>query len=306
MDRSSATLVIMAAGIGSRFGGGIKQLESVGPNGELIIDYSIRDALAAGFDKVVFIIRKEIEDDFRRIIGDRTEELTRVSYAFQELTDIPEKYAYLLEGRTKPWGTGAAILACADIVNEPFCVINADDYYGEDAFKKIYGFLTEEKSEEDGVLALGMAGYRLSNTLSDYGSVTRGVCEVDENGYLSHIEETFEIVRTESGAGIRKEDGSIEPIDADAAVSMNMWALVPAFFQPLAEGFDTFLSGLTAEDKKAEYLLPNFIGSLVSEGRASVKVLRTEGQWFGVTYKEDKPLVREKIRKIMEEKQRHE
>ena len=201
-------LVIMAAGIGSRFGKGIKQLEPVGPNGEIIMDYSIHDALEAGFNKVVFIIRKDLEKDFKEVIGNRISKITEVEYAFQELDDLPAGFAKP-EGRTKPWGTGQAVLACKGLVKEPFAVINADDYYGKDPFVKLHDYLVQEH-DVDEVMPISMAGFVLGNTLSDNGGVTRGVCVVDENGNLTGVNETKNIVKTAEGAGVEKEDGTVD------------------------------------------------------------------------------------------------
>lgn len=300
---AGASLVVMAAGIGSRYGGGIKQLEHVGPSGEIIMDYSIYDAMEAGFDKVVFIIRKDLEKDFKEIIGDRIAEKIETAYAFQELEDIPEGYADRLEGRTKPWGTGHAILVCKGIVEEPFMVINADDYYGKQAFKTVYEYLTapHTPAEGSGIYDFCMAGFQLKNTLSDHGSVTRGVTQVNADGYLTDVVETYHIVKTSDGAGVENEDGSITPISADSHVSMNMWGLYPEFLDVLEKRFDLFLSELSPEEKKKEYLLPVLIGEMVRAGEARVKVLETTDSWFGVTYKEDKELVKTAIRKLVDE-----
>ena len=238
-----ATLVIMAAGIGSRFGGGIKQLEPVGPNGEIIMDYSIYDAREAGFNKVVFVIRKDLEKDFKEIIGGRIEK----EIEFSE--------------RTKPWGTGQAILCCKDVVNEPFLVINADDYYGKEAYREAYQYLAEEKPESEKVQA-SMIGFVLGNTLSENGGVTRGICKVDENGMLTDIVETSNIEETETGAGIRTEDG-ITPVNVHSPVSMNMWGLHRDFFKVLESGFEEFLENVEEGNLKAEYLLPTIIGGLL-------------------------------------------
>ena len=291
---SKATLVIMAAGIGSRFGGGIKQLAPIGPNGEIIMDYSIYDALEAGFDKVVFVIRKDLEKDFKEIIGNRIEKEVEVAYAFQELDDIPEKFSGKFTGRTKPWGTGQAILCCKDVVDAPFLVINADDYYGKEAFVKIHEFLvsnyTPEKSEE-----LCMAGFILGNTLSDNGTVTRGICAVDEKDYLTDVVETYEIKKTADGA-----ESQGNKIDVNSHVSMNMWGITPEFFEILKTGFDEFLEKTESTDLKAEYLLPTMIGDLLSDGKLEVKVLQSHDQWFGVTYKEDKESVTAALRGLIE------
>ena len=293
-----ASLVIMAAGIGSRFGGGIKQLEPVGPNGEIIMDYSIHDALEAGFDKVVFIIRKDLEKDFKEIIGNRIAEKVEVAYAFQELDDIPAGYWQKLEGRTKPWGTGQAVLCCKDIVEEPFMIINADDYYGKEGYRKVYDYLTDEHPKKD-TLQMCMAAYLLKNTLSDNGGVTRGVIKVDEYSFLEDVNETKNIVKTADGAGVQKEDGTVEPIPMQSKVSMNMWGIFPDFFPVLEQGFADFLEKLDQEDKKGEYLIPTFIGQLVRDGKAEVKALTTHDTWFGVTYKEDKDSVKESIGKLI-------
>lgn len=291
------TLVIMAAGIGSRFGGGIKQLEPVGPNGEIIMDYSIKDALAAGFNKIVVIIRHDLEKDFREIIGQRIEKIAEVQYAFQEIADVPEGYT-VPEGRKKPWGTGQAILACRGIVNEPFAVVNADDYYGKEAFVKLHDYLTTEHPS-DGTYQFCMAGFVLKNTLSDNGGVTRGICEVDAQGHVSHIVETKNIVKTADGAAALGDDGSKQPIPVDALVSMNLWGLTPDFIDYLADGFRDFLFALPEGDQKSEYLLPTIIDDLVQKGQAEVTVLPTPDKWFGVTYKEDKEAVVSAIRELI-------
>lgn len=293
---SKVTLVVMAAGIGSRFGGGIKQLEAVGPNGEIIMDYSIHDALEAGFNKVVFVIRKDLEKDFKEIIGRRMEKLVEVEYAYQELNDIPERFQKKTEGRKKPWGTGQAILCCKDVVDEPFLVINADDYYGKEAYREAYAYLTGRK--DDNAYEACMVGFVLKNTLSDNGGVTRGVCKVDEHRMLSEIVETSNIVKTAEGAAAQTEDGAV-PIDVESEVSMNMWGLSPKFFEVLDKGFDEFLEKLDPENLKGEYLLPTIIGDLLNEGKMRVEVRKSHDEWFGVTYKEDKPDVVASIQKLI-------
>ena len=295
-------LVIMAAGIGSRFGGGIKQLEPVGPNGEIIMDYSIHDAVEAGFDKIVFIIRKDIEKDFREAIGNRMEELcaakgVEIGYAFQEMSDIPHGFS-VPKGRKKPWGTGQAVLACKDIVKEPFAVINADDYYGKEAFVKIHEFLQDYTP--DRANAFCMAGFILKNTLSENGGVTRGVCKVDSDGFLTGVDETSNIVKTADGAAV-EADGNLSPIDELSNVSMNMWGLTPEFISMLEEGFSVFFENMEGNEEKAEYLLPIYIDELLQEDLVSVKVLETADRWFGVTYKEDKPVVVDSFRKLIED-----
>ena len=293
-------LVIMAAGIGSRFGGGIKQLEPVGPNGEIIMDYSIHDAIEAGFNKIIFIIRKDIEDAFKEAIGDRIEKIcdslgVEIAYAYQELGNLPEGVE-LPADRTKPWGTGQAILCCKDVVDEPFLVINADDYYGKEAYREAYAYLTGRK--DDNAYEACMVGFVLKNTLSDNGGVTRGVCKVDEHRMLSEIIETSNIVKTAEGAAVQTEDGAV-PIDVESEVSMNMWGLSPAFFDVLEKGFDVFLEKLDPENLKGEYLLPTIIGDLLKEGKMRVEVRKSHDEWFGVTYKEDKPDVVAAIQKLI-------
>lgn len=293
MIMQKTTLVIMAAGIGSRFGGGIKQLAPVGPNGEIIMDYSIHDALEAGFNKIVFIIRKDLEADFREIIGNRIERLCEVAYAFQELDHLPEGFE-VPEGRKKPWGTGQAVLACKGLIQEPFAVINADDYYGKQAFISVHDYLVAHAQTK---YAYCMAGFILKNTLSDNGGVTRGICKVDEQKMLIDIMETHDIVKCPGGARIGDSD---ESVDVDSYVSMNMWGLTPEFIEVLENGFVQFLNKLNPEDSKAEYLLPTIIDGMLKSGQASVKLLETSDKWFGVTYAEDKECVIEAFRKLIE------
>ena len=295
------TLVIMAAGIGSRFGEGIKQLAGVGPAGEIIMDYSIHDAVEAGFDKIIFIIRRDIEQEFREVIGNRMEEICRklhveVAYAFQDLHDLPEGVSFP-EGRTKPWGTGQAVLACKDLIREPFALINADDYYGKQAYRRIHEFLVNESGK--GSMNFCMAGFILKNTLSDNGSVTRGICRVDASGYLTGVDETGGIVRDGAGAAA-VEDGVKRPLDADSYVSMNMWGLTPEFLPRLEKGFAEFFEKLSGRELKGEYLLPIFIDELLKNGEASVKVLETTDKWFGVTYQADKAAVTEAFAELSE------
>lgn len=292
-----ATLVIMAAGIGSRFGGGIKQLEPVGPNGEIIMDYSIYDAKEAGFDKVVFVIRRDLEKDFKEVIGNRIEKVIDVAYAYQELDDIPEEFKDRFAERTKPWGTGQAILCCKDVVDTPFLVINADDYYGKQAFVEAYKYLTDEANDKEREIC--MVGFVLKNTLSDNGAVTRGVCKVDETNMLVEIVETKGIEKSGSGAVVHTEDEE-RPIDIESAVSMNMWGLHQNFFDILDNGFKEFLADVKEGDLKAEYLLPTIIGGLLEEEKMSVRVLESKDKWFGVTYKEDKESVVSAIRNLIE------
>lgn len=297
----STTLVIMAAGMGSRFGGGIKQLEPMGPNGEIIMDYSIYDAVQAGFSKVVFVTRRDLLETFKEVIGSRIEKVIPVEYALQEIDDVPEGYQ-APAGRTKPWGTGQAILACRDIVKEPFLVINADDYYGKEAFRLIHDYLTEDH-KSDRKYNFCMAGFILKNTLSENGGVTRGICVLDENGRLTGVKETGGIARTEAGVVCENADGSLVSCDEDSHVSMNMWGLTPDLFADLEKGFRSFLSALREGDVKSEYLLPTIIDGMIQERRANVTVLETQDKWFGVTYKEDKPVVVDSIRRLIAEGQ---
>lgn len=294
----NTTLVIMAAGIGSRFGGGIKQLEAVGPSGEIIMDYSIYDALEAGFNKIVFIIRKDLEKDFKEVVGNRIEKITNVVYAYQELDDLPEGFAKPKE-RTKPWGTGQAILSCKGIVNEPFVVINADDYYGKEAFVKLHEYLVDLKPLPD-KLNFCMAGFILGNTLSENGGVTRGVCSVSNDGILIDVTETQNIHKLADGAGIPDGTGGYDPISAASNVSMNMWGFTPQILDILETGFKNFLSGLSETDLKAEYLIPNIVDALIKDGTAQVAVLETMDKWFGVTYKEDKPVVVNSFKQLID------
>lgn len=294
---SRASLVIMAAGIGSRFGGGIKQLAPVGPNGEIIMDYSIYDAIEAGFDKIVFVIRKDLEKDFKEVIGSRIESQIETVYVYQELDDIPKKYQEKFVGRTKPWGTGQAILCCKDAVKEPFLVINADDYYGKSAFREAYAYLTS--ISDTGRIHGCMVSFVLRNTLSDNGGVTRGVCQVDSEGMLADIIETHNIEKDGDRAVVRGENGE-KDLDPESPVSMNMWGLTPEFFQVLESGFKSFLEETPKEDLKAEYLLPTIIGGLLEEKRMNVKVLKSEDRWFGVTYKEDRETVMNSVRALVD------
>ena len=285
------TLLIMAAGIGSRFGGGIKQLEPVDEQGHIIMDYSIHDAIEAGFNKVVFIIRKDIENEFKDVIGNRIEAVCKahsvtVEYVFQDINDIPGE---LPEGRTKPWGTGQAVLAAKDVLTTPFVVINADDYYGKEGFREIHDYLVKGGQS-------CMAGFVLKNTLSDNGGVTRGICKMDEYNNLTEIVETSNIVENAEGA---EADGV--KLDTESLVSMNMWGLAPEFLKTLESGFQYFFEKVVPENLiKAEFLIPTFIGELLAEGRISVKVLRTNDTWYGMTYKEDVAAVKDSFREMLE------
>lgn len=292
------SLVIMAAGIGSRFGGGIKQLEPVGPSGEIIMDYSIHDAMKAGFDRVIFIIRRDLEKDFKEIIGNRIEKIIPVSYAFQEMEDLPVGFG-VPAGRTKPWGTGQAVLSIRNLIKEPFAVINADDYYGKEAFVKMHDYMVNEMKEDGIVYDICMAGFILSNTLSDNGGVTRGVCEVGEDGILTRITETYHITKASMGLSAMDRDGNPVSVRSDQYVSMNMWGLTPGFIKELEKGFPVFLNQIKEGDLKSEYLLPTIIDQMIHTQRARVKVLESRDRWFGVTYKEDKEMVIESIRELI-------
>lgn len=295
----NTALVIMAAGIGSRFGGGIKQLEPVGPNGEIIMDYSIHDAMEAGFNKVIFIIRRDLEKDFKEIIGHRIEKLLPVEYAYQELEDLPAGYEVTL-GRTKPWGTGQAVLSVKGMVDGPFLVINADDYYGREGFRRIHDYMAEHMDSQSEIYDICMGGFVLSNTLSDNGTVTRGVCQVDENGYLTNVTETYNIQMKEDGLHATDESGAPVTISPSQPVSMNMWGLPASFVQELEKGFPVFLDNLKEGDIKSEYLLPKIIDNLVQNKKARVTVLDTPDKWFGVTYREDKQAVADAIRGLIQ------
>ena len=288
------TLVIMAAGLGSRYGG-IKQLEPVGPSGEIIMDYSIYDAVKAGFNKVVCIIRKDLEQDFKEVIGNRISKVIEVKYVFQEMDNLPAG-VNKPEDRTKPWGTGQAVLCCKDVVKEPFAVINADDYYGKEAFVKVHDYLANLDSEDTNDFC--MAGFVLGNTLSENGTVTRGVCKVDENGFLVDIVETREIGRKGDIAVASDGKGGEIKINLNSPVSMNMWGFTTGLFDELKTGFVTFLKEHGSE-LKSEYLLPEEVGRLVKEGKAAVHVLSSNDKWFGVTYKEDKQMVVDSFRNLI-------
>ena len=294
-------LVIMAAGIGSRYGAGIKQLAKVGPSGEIIIDYSIHDALKAGFNKIIFIIRKDIEEEFREVIGKRIEKIAPVDYVYQEMSDLPEGYE-TPEGRKKPWGTAQAVWAAREVIDCPFAVINADDFYGAGSFKALHEYLTNEMSEDDEVYDYCMAGYILGNTLSESGTVARGVCSQNEDGYLRSVTETYKIGRKEGKVTGEDVDGRERELDEKSLVSMNMWGLKPNIIKVLGEGFPKFLDSLKADDIKSEYLLPVVIDGLIQGGLAKVKVLPIEDKWYGVTYQEDRQYVADAIRRMVDDK----
>lgn len=293
-------LVIMAAGMGSRYGG-LKQIDPVDDEGHIIMDFSIYDAVRAGFEKVVFIIKKENEADFKTSIGSRMERYVQVEYVFQDIHNLPEGFS-VPEGRVKPWGTGHAVLSCIDVIDGPFAVINADDYYGREAFRLIYDYLT---SHEDGEkYEYAMVGYLLGNTLTENGHVARGVCQVDENGMLTGIHERTRIEKQkDGGAAYTEDDGNTWIlISTQATVSMNMWGFTNSMLGELKERFPRMLEeGLKSNPLKCEYFLPFVVDELIQEGKAQVKVLTSADRWYGVTYKEDKPVVVKAVRRMKEE-----
>ena len=289
-------LVIMAAGMGSRYGG-LKQIDPVDEQGDIIMDFSIYDAIKAGFEKVVFIIKKENEKDFRDAIGERLSRLIEVAYVFQELDNLPEGFS-VPEGRVKPFGTGHAILSCIDQIDGPFAVINADDYYGAHAFHEIYDYLVSHT--DDDKYRYCMVGYILGNTLTENGHVARGVCTTDENGYLKDICERTHIEGRGDGAVFTEDNGATwTDISKNSVVSMNMWGFSASILRELKDRFPKFLGEAVKKNPlKAEYFLPSVVGELLEEGKATVEVLKSEDKWYGVTYKEDKAVVMEAIRRM--------
>ena len=284
-------LVILAAGMGSRYGG-LKQIDTVGNNGESIIDFSIYDAKEAGFEKVVLIIRKEHEEAFRKNLTDKVSKHMEVEFAYQDINDIPEGIS-VPEGREKPWGTTHALLACRDVVKAPFAIINADDFYGKDAYKVVYDFLVNEVKDYE----YGMVGYLCNNTLTDFGTVTRGLCK-EENGYLKAITEIQKIARKD-GEAVYEENGEWKPLDKNALVSMNFWGFTPKIFEQCKEIFDEFIKkGVVENPMKSEHVIPTAVGDLVRDNKCKVKMLSSKDKWFGVTYREDKPMVEENIQKM--------
>lgn len=291
-------LVVMAAGMGSRYGG-LKQIDPVGENGEIIIEFSLYDAMRAGFKRVVFLIKPEMEKDFKETIGDRISKQMQVQYAYQKTDDLPAGYTAPAE-RAKPWGTGHAIYACRDVIDAPFAVINADDYYGQSAFATIYNFLAT--AEDNDKYRYAMVGYILENTLTDHGHVARGVCTVD-GGFLREIHERVRIEKRPEGAQYTEDDGaSWVTLPQGSIVSMNLWGFTPSILRELGSRFSTFLDKALEENPlKAEYFLPTVVDQLVEEGKATARVLESHDRWYGVTYREDKPVVVEAIRKLREQ-----
>lgn len=286
---SKPVLVIMAAGMGSRYGG-LKQIDSVDEQGHIIIDFSIYDAVRAGFEKVVFIIKEEIEKDFKEKVGNRISEIVEVEYVYQELFKIPERFS-IPEGRKKPWGTGHAILCCKDVIDGPFAVINADDYYGREAFEKIYNALLDDSEEKANSHA--MVGYVLSNTLTENGAVSRGVCDVDADGFLQQVVERTKIEKRGEGAAYLEDDGETwTDIDPTRIVSMNLWGFKKSIMEALEASFEVFLEEVVPTNLlKSEIYLPSVVQEQLKAGKAEVKVLQSKDKWFGVTYKEDKEKV---------------
>lgn len=287
-------LVIMAAGMGSRYGG-LKQIDPVDEQGHIIIDFSIFDAKRAGFEKVIFIIKKEDEKDFREAIGERIAKVIDVAYVYQDLHHIPEGFEVPQE-RVKPWGTAHAVLSCKGEIDGPFAVINADDYYGREAFQKIYDYL--QSHEDDGKYRYAMVGYHLENTLTENGHVARGICEVNDRGELVSVTERTRIEKKEQGAAYTEDEGATwVDLPLGTIVSMNMWGFTAGFLGEVEKGFAAFLEkGLKENPLKCEYFLPTVVSSLLHEDRAAVEVLTTADKWYGVTYKEDKPVVENAIR----------
>lgn len=295
------TLVVMAAGIGSRYGAGIKQLAKMDDNGYTIIDYSIYDAKKAGFDKVVFIIRPDIEKDFKEIIGDRISKIIEVDYAYQTL-DLPKDYQVPAD-RTKPWGTVHAVLAAKDLVDEPFLIINADDYYGKHVFKDFYEFLNNPENQAQDKLQIAMAGYKLKNTLSDNGSVTRGVSVGNEENKLVKIIETHEITLGEDGKISSKENLASDLLNLNTIVSMNMWATFPEFLDMCEKYFEKYLEENKENLSTAEYVLPEMIAKILEENKADVTILPTNDKWIGITYKEDLVPAQEEFQEMLKNKE---
>ena len=292
-------LVIMAAGMGSRYGG-LKQIDPVDNEGHIIMDFSMFDAKRAGFEKVIFIIKKENEADLKEAVGDRMAKYMEVSYAYQELSNIPEGFE-VPEGRVKPWGTAHAVLSCIDQIDGPFAVINADDYYGQEAFRLIYDYLSAH--QDDDKYRYTMVGYHLGNTVTDNGHVARGICDMNADGELVSIHERTRIEKRDGGIAFTEDDGETWIfVPADTTVSMNMWGFTRSILKEIKEGFPAFLEkGLKENPMKCEYFLPAVVSSLVENDQASVAVLKSADKWYGVTYKEDKPVVVAALQKMKDD-----
>ncbi len=293
---SKPVLVIMAAGMGSRYGG-LKQIDPVDEEGHIIMDFSMYDAKRAGFEKAVFIIKEENEEDFRKAIGDRVSEYMEVEYAYQKLENLPEGYQ-IPDGRVKPWGTAHAVLSCIDKVDGPFAVINADDYYGVEAFQLIYDYLTTHQDDEK--YRYTMVGYLLGNTITDNGYVSRGVCVMNEQRELVSVTERTRIEKRDSGIAFSEDEGKTwTDLPAETVVSLNMWGFTRSILEEIREGFPAFLEeGLKANPMKCEYFLPSVVSRLVKEDKASVTVLKSHDKWYGITYKEDKPVIVKAIQEM--------
>jgi len=288
-------LVVMAAGMGSRYGG-LKQIDSIGPNNESIMDYSVYDAARTGFSKVIFIIRRDIENEFKSVISSKYKNIIPVEYAFQEITSLPLGYSCPTD-RKKPWGTGHAVLMAKDIVKETFAAINADDFYGRKAFELIFNYLSSAKDEK--YLDYSMVGFLLKNTLSEHGYVSRGVCRCDVSGMLENVVEILHIERDNGRAKYLDGNGNYKKLTGSEIVSMNMWGFTPSIFMHLEKMFIEFLEN-NISDVKAEFYIPSVVDSLIKNRKAKVKVLKTSEHWFGITYKEDKPNVVLAVRKLIE------
>ena len=294
---SRATLVIMAAGMGSRYGG-LKQIDPIGPAGEIILDYSVYDAVKAGFDKVIFVIKEEIEKDFKEIIGNKFDGVVDIDFAYQDINNLPEGFT-VPEGRVKPWGTGHAVLSCKGMIDGPFAVINADDYYGRETFELIFNELTKEKAESDRY-EFCMVGFRVENTLTENGTVARGVCQTSADGYLTDIVERTKIAIREGKIMFTEDGEEWTEISEGTTVSMNCWGFTPVMMEELESRFAACLERNKDNMLKCEYFLPFVVDELLKEDKAEVTVLSTKEKWYGVTYKEDKEVVVSAIREKVE------
>lgn len=291
---SKATLIIMAAGMGSRYGG-LKQIDPVGENGEIILDYSVYDAIEAGFDRVIFVIKHEIEADFKAVMQGKFENKIKIEYAYQDINNIPEPFS-VPEGRQKPWGTGHAVLSCKDMIDGPFAVVNADDYYGKETFKLIYKEITKEKDSEE-KYNFCMVGFKVENTLTENGHVARGVCQTDSAGYLTDIVERTKIAKRDGKIMFTEDDENWTEISEGSTVSMNCWGFTKEMMPELSCRFKGFLEKNKENLLKCEYFLPFVVDDLLKEGKAKVKVLETKEKWYGVTYKADKEIVVDALKK---------
>ena len=292
MENKKPTLLILAAGLGSRYGS-LKQIDQIGPSGERIIDYSVYDAIKAGFGKIVYVIRESFKKEFKEVILDELPSDIETDIVCQELDSLPPTFSYSKE-RTKPWGTGHALIAAAAVIKEPFVVINADDFYGAESFKIAVDFLASVESDID----YGLIGYKIKNTLSEYGSVSRGVCETDRSNYLSSIVERKEIRKSDNKITFKDEDDNWNPLTGDEIISMNMFAFTPSVFKSFEEDFEKFIEK-NGYNLTAEFLMPSVIDTLINSNKAKVEVVKTNANWFGLTFPEDKPIAREKISELV-------